>query len=374
MPPWDKISSIWKNVQEVDLRPIRREAERHTAIAIVGSDNAARRALVRALSLDEQGNRPQASPALLSIGLAEAAQAATADLILVLVDGSARDSTAERALVNRWVAGGKKVLIFIDNRRPSSDLGPDAWLNWGTAQIAYGSVEERTSLVETLVPAATAMLSDRLLSLGRHFPLFRTPIAHQLINETCTSNAVYAFSTGIAEVVPFLDIPLNIADLVVLTKTQALLVYRLGLLLGLPTDWRYYLAEFGSVIGGGFLWRQAARQLVGLIPVWGIVPKVAVAYAGTYAVGHAVLRWHQTGRHLTRKEIGQLYRQAFAMGKSIAGDLAQRIPRPRRLGGKRRLLPKPRKKRICAHCNTHNDPDASFCKRCGHALEEGVPQ
>ncbi len=160
-----------------------------------------------------------------------------------------------------------------------------------------------------------------------------------MINDTCFSNAVYSFSTGLAEIVPVLDIPLNIADILVLTKAQALMVYRLGLLLGLSTEWQYYLGELGSVIGSGFLWRQAARQLVGLIPVWGIIPKVAVAYAGTYVVGHAMLRWYQTGRHLTRKEIGALYRQAFDRGKKIAGNLRSRIPRPRLRRSKPAALP-----------------------------------
>lgn len=368
MPPWDRIASIWKNVQEVDLRPIRREAERRTRIALVGADEDARQILAGWLTLDPRGARPPATPAVFSVSLQEAARVENADLILVLVDGAGRDFSAEQALVNRWVAAGRKLVVLLNHSQQDDELPPDAWLNWGMAQVAYGSLADPDALTETLIPIVIAMLSDRLLSLGRHYPPFRDPIARQLINETCTSNAVYAFSTGIAEIVPFLDIPLNITDLVVLTKAQALLVYRLGLLLGLPTDWRYYLTEFGSVIGGGFLWRQAARQLVGLIPVWGIVPKVAVAYAGTYVVGHAVLRWYHTGRHLTRKEIAQLYRQAFAMGKSLAGGLAQRLPRLRGGGKRRRLLSKPRRKRACPDCQTRNDPDARFCKRCGKEL------
>ena len=76
-------------------------------------------------------------------------------------------------------------------------------------------------------------------------------IAHQLINETCFSNAVYSLTTGVAEVVPIFDIPLNITDMVVLTKAQAFLVYKLGLTLGFSTRWQDYLGEFGSVVGGG---------------------------------------------------------------------------------------------------------------------------
>jgi len=48
-------------------------------------------------------------------------------------------------------------------------------------------------------------------------------------------------------------------------------------------------------IGSGFLFRQGARQLVGLIPVAGIVPRVAVAYAGTLAIGKTVVAWTTYG-------------------------------------------------------------------------------
>jgi uncharacterized protein (DUF697 family) len=39
-------------------------------------------------------------------------------------------------------------------------------------------------------------------------------------------------STSLAELVPVLNIPFTIADMVVITKAQAFLVYRLGLSLG----------------------------------------------------------------------------------------------------------------------------------------------
>ena len=44
---------------------------------------------------------------------------------------------------------------------------------------------------------------------------------------------------------------------------------------------------------------RLARQLVGLRPVIGLVPKVAVAYGGTWAIGKAVGRLGDGGRRLT---------------------------------------------------------------------------
>ncbi|MCI0519505.1 MAG: zinc ribbon domain-containing protein, partial [Chloroflexi bacterium] len=177
----------------------------------------------------------------------------------------------------------------------------------------------------------------------------------------------YSLSTGLAEIAPVLGVPLNITDMLVLSKTQAFLVYKLGLALGLSLRWQEYVAEFGGVLGGGFVWRQAARQLVGLIPAWGILPKVAVAYAGTYVVGHVVYRWYLTGRHVNAAQMRQLYQQAFARGKGLAQNLAAKLPRPRRKAKKTEALPATAQ-RTCAQCGKVSAADAQFCQYCGGAL------
>lgn len=243
--------------------------------------------------------------------------------------------------------------------------------------MLYGPADDSSFLVRYFVPLVLELLPDRQLALGRAFPLFRVTIAHHLVNDTCISNAVYALSTGLAEVVPVLDIPLNVTDMIVLTKNQAFLAYKLGLTLGFSTEWRDYLVEFSSVLGSGFLWRQAARGLVGLVPAWGILPKVAISYAGTYVVGNTILRWYQTGKHVTRQQIGDLYREALMRGRHTAQELAQRLPRP-----KVRLpqLPKPRKEKTaaprnmrrsgkCSNCGRKNPRDAAYCAYCGQSLE-----
>jgi hypothetical protein len=78
---------------------------------------------------------------------------------------------------------------------------------------------------------------------------------------------------------------------------------------------------------------------VGLIPVWGIIPKVAVSYAGTYVVGHAILQWYLTGRHLSPKQLRGLYVQAFAKGKEAARRALEKVSRPRSKHQKDKELP-----------------------------------
>jgi hypothetical protein len=66
------------------------------------------------------------------------------------------------------------------------------------------------------------------------------------------------------------------------------------------------------------LFRQAARQLVGLLPVIGLVPKVAVAYGGTWAIGRAVVLWATGGGAVTRARLRELSREGLARGREVA--------------------------------------------------------
>jgi len=290
-----------------------------------------------------------------------------------MLDEATLDDAQERKLAKSWSDANLPVLVVIcspgawdKNAVPPIGLGH--WSTWGKRRVVIGAPDDGEFLLKAFVPAVIRLLPEHLLALGRFFPLFRVPLAHQLIVDTSFANATYSLSTGIAEVVPVFDIPLNIADLLVLSKAQAFLVYKLGLSLGMSTRWQDYVAEFGSVLGSGFLWRQVARQLVGLIPAWGIIPKVAVSYAGTYVVGNVVLQWYLTGRHVSAQQMRQLYVQAFARGKNLASGLVKKLPRPRLRRSKKQALPSKIEGRACPQCGKTSSADAQFCQYCGQPL------
>lgn len=362
------ITNMWNNVREIDLRPLQEQALRIVRLAVVGKPTTARSQFSMNLRQDPSREGVERFSPLPVLGLEDWEAAADAELIFVVVESGDEALEQEEALVRNWSNANKKVLVFVDREAKE---GPQAdWVNWGQSRTVYGPSDDGEFLQRRLAPEVIALLPERLLSLGRHFPLFRLPIANDLINDTSLSNATYSLSTGVAEIVPVFDIPLNVADMVVLTKAQAFLVYKLGLVLGMSTQWRDYVAEFGSVLGGGFFWRQIARSLVGLIPAWGIIPKVAVAYAGTYVVGNVVLQWYLTGRHVDRRQMQVLYREALQRGRDMARALVSRTPRPR-LPIRRRSrkeLPAPSEKRVCQVCGQESAPDAAFCQYCGEPL------
>lgn len=390
------LTNVWNNIKEIDLRPIREEALAMVKIALVGAPGSGRAALAENMRRDplhvEQIEKQ--SPVLI-LDTDAAGPAGPADLIILMLnaaEGTTGESfEREKDLARRWADSNKRVLVFVNQAAGSGSAQAFwPWRSWTQRRVIFGSVDDTQFLLEKFAPAVIELLPEQLLALGRQFPLFRAPIAHHLVNETCFSNAAYALSTGLAQIVPIFNIPLNVADMVVLTKAQAFLVYRLGLALGLSTNWQDYIAEFGSVLGGGFLWRQLARGLVGLIPAWGIVPKVAVAYAGTYVVGNTILQWYQTGRHISARQMRELYVQAFTRGKTVARAMLNRVPRPRfklpkpkfkiarprfglRLPWSKRApaaaqLPATVTTQVCPNCQRSSSADASYCQYCGHSF------
>lgn len=324
------ISSVWKNIKEIDLKPIRESATRPVMIALAGAEGSGRHSLAERMRTDpvREGVHTQTPLELLRVDAP--LEVPDVHLIILLVEATQIDLTTERDLVKQWSEAGKNVLVFINeiNQVDNHAMG-NALQGWKASRVICGNANDANTLQAEFVPAILDALPQQQLALGRQFPLFRLNLARQLINEACYSNAAYAFSTGLAEIVPVLDIPLNVTDMMVLTKLQAFMAYKLGLLLGFSTRWQDYVTEFGSVVGSGFLWRQIARQLVGLVPGWGIIPKVAVAYSGTYVVGNAILGWYITGRKLTPQQMRELYAQAFSKGKEYARKFSEKIPKPK---------------------------------------------
>lgn len=364
MPKLKDITNLWKNVGELDLRPLAEAAQKMIKISIVGTPGVGRHTLADQLRTDPARPQNQTQTPVVISDLQPPDWVEESEVIILMLDATAKDFSREQALATQWVQAHKKVLVFankIDLLGPGQVL--QGWNQWQTEHLVYGSAKDPASLAKTFVPAVLEMTPNQHLALGRQFPLFRVPIAHELIDDTCFSNAAYSFSTGLAEIIPVLDIPLNVADMVVLTKAQAFLVYKLGLEFGFSVHWQDYVTEFGSVVGGGFMWRQLARSLIGLIPVWGIVPKVAVAYAGTYVVGNAILQWYLTGRKLSRAQMRDIYAQAIERGKAFAQQLAAKAPRPR-FGRRKAALPAPAGN-ACPNCSKINAPDARYCQYCG---------
>jgi len=287
---------MWKTIREVDINAIRHEAERAAAIVCIGQP-AALWWVERHLR-DGPNRYPLSADPLVLVPLGQAADylelLGSADLLIVALDAATTLDGAEQAGLQRLSTAPRPSQVVLLFGQPTGAPTPwSPYLDRGAA-----------TLVDPQSPAAAAAVGGAVLSAlpagarlaaARRLPGLRPWFAARLTSEVSVSNAAFALASGVPSMVPFLGIPISAADTVILTKNQALMVYRLALACGAPPDFQRRMVEITPVIGGAVVWRQIAGALVGLVPGYGIVPKTAVAFGGTYVVGMAATRWYETG-------------------------------------------------------------------------------
>jgi uncharacterized protein (DUF697 family) len=192
-------------------------------------------------------------------------------------------------------------------------------------QPDMGDDEARDHLFTTLVRTAPEVM----LAAGRRHPLLREPVAEHLIRDTSRVNAQFAAISSIPANVPLVGgLVGDMADILVLTKNQVLLLFKLAGLYGRDLALgRQLLVEIMPVVGSAFMWRSAARTLLGLVPgLLGMLPKTMVAYSGTYVVGQMARYYYRHGHkpppelaHQLREESLRIARDALSRLRGGAG-------------------------------------------------------
>ena len=329
---WTDFGNIWGTLRELDVSAIREEAERSLTIVCVGHQ-AALDEIDRMLLSNDQKYGPTGANPLVLVPLAQSPEQSAplnqADMLIFGVDARTPLSEAEADAFERLERFSLPfVVVLFHGTRPAG------------AALPRSIAGQTVTIADPQAPAATDRLAQALLerlpgelhlAAARRLPGVRATVGRDLINTTSFTNATYALASGLPEQIPIIGVPFAAADILVLTKNQALLVYRLALAYGAPPDFQARIREVIPVIGGAFLWRQAARSLIGLIPIWGLVPKIAIAYAGTYTTGVAAARWFASGEMASSDQLKRILSDARARGRERARELIARA-RPAKNG------------------------------------------
>jgi len=372
MPNLPDLASGFKTLREVDLNAIRSQAEWPLHVAVVGEAGVGKSTLIGQLLAGPRPTEPSGLPPVSEHRLDEDFVLQPYSVVLLMLDATQAEHPREKSFFDKLLPASRKPPIVICYNKSDLAQNPQAVLNealrWPGVEVVAIAAHDRDSLLRGLVPAILRANRGREVLLARHLPMLREPVCRKLIDDTCFINGAYSLTTGLAEINLVLDLPLNVADFVVLTKNQALMAYKIALAMGLPSDWRETVPKLATVVGGAFLWRQLARQLIGLIPAYGIIPKIAVAYAGTYAVGQAIYQWCANGEKLKPETLKALYTEALERGREAARSLvAKRNAKQLESPPKRRGLFAPAQ--VCPECGKKAPKDATFCAFCGKPLQ-----
>jgi hypothetical protein len=169
---------------------------------------------------------------------------------------------------------------------------------------------------------------DLALALANQFPAaFRARVVGRTIHEIARENAIFALATAMPNVVPnFIELPWAIgefaSDTTFLTANQVRMAFLIAAASGREPGFKGQIGSVATIAGGAFGWRALARELVGKIPLGGgLIPKAAIAYAGTYVVGKGLEHFYKSNRPLTRAQRKLAYREAYERGKDVAVEL-----------------------------------------------------
>jgi uncharacterized protein (DUF697 family) len=197
---------------------------------------------------------------------------------------------------------------------------------------------------EELIPRILEHRPDLRIAAARRFPGFRPAAAEQVVREVSRINAEFATIAAIPSLIPAL-LPffpaMAGADLLVLTKNQVIMMFRLAAIYGEDLDLKSRIRETLPVIGGAFGWRTIARELAGALPgPLGIPIKAGIAYSGTYAAGRAAQMVFDEGRRPTRQEMLRIYQEGSRLAREAVTHVQERLKR-RKGGAGPSELPKP---------------------------------
>ncbi len=170
---------------------------------------------------------------------------------------------------------------------------------------------------------------DIHLPLARQFPVFRTPVVDHLIHAVARENALFAIATALPDVVPnLMELPWALgewaSDTAFLTVNQLRMAFLIAAACNREVGLQHQKAAVLTIGAGAFGWRAIARELVGKIPLGGgLIPKGAIAYAGTYVVGKGLERYYGANQQLAGREREGVYKAALDRGRNMLQALVK---------------------------------------------------
>ena len=142
---------------------------------------------------------------------------------------------------------------------------------------------DKEGLAEALGRWLIAVGRKKKLAVAQAFACARRPLAEESIKATALQNA----GVGAVDIIPGADMP-------VMTLNQVKMLLQIAAAYGEPMDMGR-VKELAAVVGGGFVARTLAREILGRVPVAGILIRGGIGYTMTIAMGYAALNYFEGG-------------------------------------------------------------------------------
>jgi uncharacterized protein (DUF697 family) len=278
--------------------------------------------VLREVSLEEIREQAETPPRLLVVGpTADAARR----LGLALTGAEGQFSSTYRAATDPLDGLGRlDGAVVWDPERTGASSRVSTAVQYDSPPVPIvrfeGASPEDERAIEQLRLDILRRNGDRVTGFGRSLPAFRQAAAKQIIDETSIANAQFSIVSNLPALIPIVGgLAAAGADFIVLTKNQVIMLYKLAAIYGRNlNDQRTILQEVLPVVGAGLVWRTLAREATAVLPfAAGAVPKLAIAYAGTVAVGRAAEYYYRTGLKPTRAQMDEFTAMAMERMRSL---------------------------------------------------------
>ena len=180
---------------------------------------------------------------------------------------------------------------------------------------------------QALIDAIVGENQSIELALAHAFPVFRQAVAHRITARVSRENAMMALVTALPNVIPsFIELPWAVGefatDTAFLTMNQIRMALMMAAIYDRPVGYSEQKASIAAIAAGAFGWRAIARELVSKVPLGGgLIPKAAIAYAGTWVIGTGLDKLYRTGIGFSKGEKRAAWAGAITKGREVAGEL-----------------------------------------------------
>lgn len=233
-------------------------------------------------------------------------------LILHVLNGASA-VTAEDERLARVIRGASARSIVVINKIDLLDEREKAEF-LGSAMARLGVVESDVVMVSakrgTGIPALVQRITE-LLPNALQDAFIAAQKADNELKARRIRTLIYSKASVCAAVALA---PIPVADMLILTPIQLAMVATIGYFHGVEVS-ADRAGELMGVMGAGVGLREAARQLVKLIPGYGLVVSAGIAFAGTVALGETANLWFSRQMKVDAHDLKELFSRVAAKAK-----------------------------------------------------------